>query len=425
MHSIRWATLRSIMKRKVSTDDLTLGMYVAELDRSWESAPFESPFELQGFTIHNVEELVKVQKLCRYVYIDPNLGVGAKRYLSEDHQFNSAVSIIQETVAAAPLEEYYPEKEPLESEIMRANEILDDARRAYDQIVRDVESGNKVDTNIVKNVVGSLVESVLRNASAASWLVRLKKEDETAYSHSISVCVLGLTLGRYLGLSKKQLNVLGIATLLQDIGKLSIPSYLLAKSERLDKRERELIQLHVNKSISVIRSMDHVSTEIIAVTAAHHERFDGTGYPRGLSRSEISPLGSIAGLVDTYEAMTAERPYRRAKTGFEALMELYGERDRAHPGGLIEQFIQCVGIFPVGGFVKLNTGELAVVVQRNQVVQLKPRIMIITDPKGNKLPHPQTLDLSAQFVLPGRMPRMVSKIVDPKDYQIDPRELFL
>ena len=412
------------MKRKVSTDDLTLGMYVAELDRSWESAPFESPFELQGFTIQNVEELLKVQKLCRYVYIDPNLGVGAKRYLSDEHQFNSAINMIQETAAAAPLAEYYPEREPIEREIVRAKEILDDTCRVYDQVIRDVESGNKVDTNSVKNVVGSLVESVLRNASAASWLVRLKKRDEKAYSHSISVCVLGLTLGRYLGLTKKQLDALGMAALLQDIGKLSIPPSVLSKAERLDKRERELIKLHVNKSISLIRSMEDVSSEIIHVTAMHHERFDGTGYPRGLSRSEIHLLGSIAGLVDTYEAMTANRPYRRAKTGFEALMELYDERDRAYAGGLIEQFIQCVGIFPVGGFVKLNTGEIAVVVQRNQIVQLKPRLMILTDPKGNKLPHPQTLDLSAQFVLPGRMPRLISKIIEPEDYGIEPRVLF-
>lgn len=413
------------MKRKVSTDDLTLGMYVTELDRSWESAPFESPFELQGFTIQNLEELAKVQKLCRYVYIDPNLGVGAKRYMSDEHQFSSAMNMIEETVAAAPLEEYYPEREPIEREIVRAQEILKDARRVYEQVVREIESGKKVDASNVKNVVGALVESVLRNASAASWLVRLKKQDESAYSHSISVCVLGLTVGRFLGLSKKQLNILGMATLLQDVGKLSIPPYLLSKAETLDTRERELIKLHVHKSIKVIQSMDELPSGIITVTAAHHERFDGTGYPRGLSRSEIDPLGSIAGLVDTYEAMTANRPYRRAKTGFEALMELYDERDRAHAGGLIEQFIQCVGIFPVGGFVKLNTGEIAVIVQRNQVMQLKPRVMVLTDPKGNKLPHPQTLDLSAQFVLPGRMPKIISKIVDPKDYHIDPRELFI
>ncbi len=413
------------MKRKVSADDLTLGMYVAELDRSWEAAPFESPFELQGFTIQNVEELLKVQKLCRFVYIDPKLGVGAKRYLSDEHQFSSAVNIVQETAAAAPLEEYYPEKQPIEREIVRAKEILDDTNRVYDQVLRDIASGNKVDARSVKTVIGNLVESVLRNASAASWLVRLKKQDETAYAHSISVCVMGLTVGRYLGLSKKQLNVLGMATLLQDIGKLSIPTYLLAKTERLDKREQELIKLHVSKSISVIRSMEEVSSDIVEVIAVHHERFDGTGYPLGLSRSEIDTLGSMAGLVDTYEAMTAKRPYRRAKTGFEALMELYDERDRAHPGGLIEQFIQCVGIFPVGGFIKLNTGEIAVVVKRNRVVQLKPRVMILTDPKGNRLPHPQTLDLSAQFVLPGRMPKVIAKIVNPKDYNIDPRDLFL
>jgi HD-GYP domain-containing protein (c-di-GMP phosphodiesterase class II) len=413
------------MKRKVSTDDLTLGMYVAELDRSWESAPFESPFELQGFTVQNVEDLLKVQKLCRHVYIDPKLGVGAKRYLSDEHKFTSALNMMQETAAAAPSVEYYPEREPLEREVMRAKEILDDMSLVYDQVTRDIESGKTADINAIKNVVGALVESVLRNATASSWLVRLKKQDATAYSHSISVCVLALTLGRFLGLSKKQLNVLGTATLLQDLGKLSIPPYLLSKVERLDAKERELIQLHVHKSIDVIRSMNGVSSKIITVTAAHHERFDGTGYPRGLSQSQIDPLGSISGLVDTYEAMTEDRPYRSAKTGFEALMELYDERGRAHASGLIEQFIQCVGIFPVGGFVKLNTGEVGVVVQRNRIVQLKPRVMILTDAKGEKLPYPQTVDLASQFVLPGRMPKLISKIIDPRDYHIDAGELFL
>ncbi len=413
------------MKRKVAAEDLSVGMYVAELDRPWEAAPFESPFELQGFAIHSVDDLLKVKNLCRYVYIDPNLGLGATRYLSDEHQFRFALNMIQEISRDLQARESYEERTPMEEEVVRASEILNDTHRVYEQVLNDLKAGHQPNAGAVKNVVGELVESVLRNASAASWLARLKKRDQLAYSHSISVCVLGLTLGRYLGLTKKELNTLGVATLLQDVGKISIPLHVLSKVSRLEPVERDLVQLHVRKSVSLIRSMRELPNHVVNITAMHHERFDGTGYPQGLSRSEISLLASIAGLVDSYEAMTSVRPYRRAKTSFEALMELYDERDRAHPGGLIEHFIQCVGIFPVGGFVRLNTGEVAVVVQRNRIQQLKPKVMILTDRKGQKLQHPQTVDLAAQFLLPSRLPRSISQLVNPTDYQIDPGELFL
>ncbi len=413
------------MKRKVAAEDLMVGMYVAELDRPWEAAPFESPFELQGFTIHSVDELCKVKTLCRYVYIDPNLGLPATRYLTDEHQFSFALNLIQELGKELSVEEHYAESAPMDREIVRASEILDDTHRVYDQVVRDLRAGNPVNAGSVKNVVGALVESVLRNASAASWLVRLKKRDQIAYSHSISVCVLALTLGRYLGLAKKELNLLGVATLLQDVGKITIPLDVLSKSSRLEPPERRLIQDHVKQSVAMIRSMKELSHDVVHITAVHHERFDGTGYPRGLCKSEISPLGAIAGLVDSYEAMTSLRPYRKARTSFEALMELYDERNRAYSSGLIEQFIQCVGIFPVGGFVRLNTGEIAVVVQRNRIQQLKPKVMILTDGKGYKLQHPQTVDLSAQFLLPSRSPRSIDNLIDPSDYHIDPHELFL
>ncbi len=412
------------MKNKVSINDLKLGMYIVELDRPWESVPFESPFDLQGFTITAVDEILRLQELCRYVYIDPELGVGAARYLSEEHNLTELGGLVNKTADALPLQDFYPEQVTVEEELNQAQEILEDSRVVYDKVIQDIQAGNVTDTKAVKKVVNSLVESVLRNAAATAWLVRLKQRDETSYSHAISVCVMALTLGRFLGLPKNDLETLGVAALLQDLGKVKLPQELLSKAAKLTRKEREALKTHVEISVLLINSMEDVSNKVTNIVALHHERFDGSGYPRKFSRSQIDTLAAIAGLVDSYEAMTAERPYRKAKTSFQALMELYEERDKTFPGGLVEQFIQCIGIFPVGSFVELNTGEIGVVVSRNRVQQLKPRVMVLTEPSGEKMSQPQAIDLAAQYLVPAKTPRTITKIVEPEQYDLDPSQFF-
>ena len=165
--------------------------------------------------------------------------------------------------------------------------------------------------------------------------------------------------------------------------------------------------------------------QVIQIIHCHHERYDGSGYPQKLSENDIPLLATIAGLVDCYQAGTSARPYRKAKTSFAMLMELYGERDRGFPGAVIEQFIQCIGIFPIGSFVQLNTREVGVVVQRNQIQQLKPRVMILISPKGKRIPKPETIDLSAQYLEEGQTPRGIVQVVDPAKYKLDPGEFFV
>ncbi len=399
-------------------------MYVVELDRPWESVPFEEPFDLQGFTITKVDEITRLQELCRFVYIDPELGVGASRYLTEETNLTAMDRLVKKTVDAIPLQDFYPEQVTVEEELNQAQEILQDSRAVYDKVVKDIQAGSLSDTKAVKKVVNSLVESVLRNPAATVWLVRLKQRDSTSYSHAISVCVMALTLGRFLGLPKKDLQTLGFAALLQDLGKLKLPAELLSKADPLNSKELGLVRKHVDISVLLVGSMEDIPKSVVNVVASHHERFDGSGYPRKFSRSQIDTLAAIAGLVDSYEAMISDRPYRSAKTSFQALMELYEQRDKTFPGGLVEQFIQCIGIFPVGSFVELNSGEIGVVVSRNRVQQLKPRVMVLVDPDGKKMAQPQAIDLAAQYLLPATMPRMITKIVEPEKYDLDPSQFF-
>ncbi len=410
------------MKRKISTRDLKVGMFVAQLDKRWEDAPFEHPFQLQGFKVNNDEEKKRVQDECKYVYIDPTLGIGATRYLEEEQNLTTFVQKFEQFVNKAP---QVKDKLTSQEELPRARQVVDDAWQVYNRVISDVKNGKTVDTKGVERVVGSLVDSIIRNHTALGWLVRLKQQSDVAYDQSISVCVMALTFGRYLGLPKDELNILGSAALLQDIGLIHLPVNLLRKIDPLTGGEMKLIKRHVDMSVVMLRKQSELSPKVIDIVYAHHERFDGSGYPRGLEKNQIGILSTIAGLVDSYEAMLAERPYREARTSFQALMEIYEGRDRLFSNAIVEQFIQCVGIFPVGSFVQLTSGEIGVVVYRDRIQQLKPKVMIIMDKEGARIAAPETINLATQNVPPGTVPKLVNKVVDPKSYSLDPAEFFV
>ncbi len=413
------------MKRKVASPDLGVGMYVVELDRPWIEAPFESPFQIEGFTVRTDEELEKVQSICRYVYIDPDLGTPAKRHLVDGDQHADASKVVTSMPSESWSAEVYKDQVTLQEEVPAAQAVLDDTESLYEKIISDLGADSQSDAPAVRKVVTGLVGSVVRNPEALSWLVSLKQKDEGMYVHAISTAVLALTVGRFLGLPKDRLQVLGTSALLQDIGKTAVPTEILNKESSLTEDERQSIQEHVDASVDMLEKSRNFDIEVIHTVRLHHERFDGSGYPQKLSKGQIPLLASLCGIADCYQAGISARPYRDAKTSFQVLMELYAERDIAFPAGIIEQFIQCVGIFPIGGFVKLNTMEIGIIVRRNQIQQLKPQVMILIDANGNRIEDPQTVDLTTQYLGSGQMSRLVSTVVDPAHYNLDPSEFFL
>ncbi|MFC1664074.1 HD-GYP domain-containing protein [Pseudomonadota bacterium] len=410
------------MKRKISTLDLKIGMFVAELDRSWVDVPFEAPFQLQGYKVTSSEDIKKTQEFCKYVYIDPTLGIGSTRYIEDEHDLTTFLQKFEKLVDKAP--EIYPDKRTVQEEAPKARQVVDDTMHVYQRVISDVQQGKTVDRKGVEKVVDSLVDSLTRNQTAINWLIRLKQQSNAAYDQSISVCVMALTFGHYLGIPKSELNQLGSAALLQDIGKIHLPTELLNKADPLTPAELKIVRSHVDMSVKMLRKQSNLPPKVIDIVYSHHERFDGSGYPRGLETGQIGILSTIAGLVDSYEAMMSDRPYREPKTSFQALMEIYDERDRLLPNAIVEQFIQCVGIFPVGSFVELTSGEVGVVVYRDRIQQLKPKVMIILDKDGRKISEPETINLASQYVVPDTMPKLVNKVIDPKIYDIDPSYFF-
>ena len=438
------------MKEKLLVKDLKIGMYVVGLDRPWSEMPFESPFELQGFTVRSAEEITKIKKYCSYVYVDRELEErpGQKKKVirsamstaaipvqsrpamlgSMDVSGNAANVRVDKTpsVFHAKLEEpVYEDKRTVEEELRSAREILSDTKEVYEKVINEIRSGRKIDASAVKKNVDTLVESVVRNPDAATWLVRLKRRDDYTYAHSMEVCVLALAVGRFLGLPTSDLRSLGAAALLQDIGIIHLPRDLLNKKGDLNDRERTMIETHVDASLAMLKDSGGFPQEVLEIVHLHHERYNGKGYPRQLRGKEIHMLGTISGMADTYSAVTNHRPYRNAITSFEALMYLFENREKFFSTAMVENLIQCVGIFPVGSFVLMNTGQIGVVVARHRVHQLKPRVMVLLDSEGNRIDRAHTVDLSVQTPDPeNEAAWCITKVVDPKQFGLDRTQFF-
>ena len=420
------------------------------LDRPWSELPFEPPFDLQGFTVRSAEEIEKVKKYCSYVYVDrtledrpgkktrpqPTLFPAAEQQVdtsrmgtpsplnskSPQHVNVAKTPFVFQTKLAEPT---YTDTTTVEEELRSAREILSDTKEIYQKVINDIHAGRNLDAPAVKANVNSLVESVVRNPDAATWLVRLKRRDDYTYSHSMEVCVLALALGRFLGLPTNDLRTLGVGSLLQDIGKIHLPKDLLDKKGTLNGRERALVETHVDASVAMLRGSGEFSAEVIDITQTHHERHNGKGYPVGLKANEITLLSTISGMADTYTAVTNYRPYRDAITSFEALMYLYEERDKLFSAAMVENLIQCIGIFPVGSFVLLNNKQIGVVVARHRVQQLKPRVMVLLDADGNRIDRPLTVDLASQETQDdGSLSWHITKVVDPKQFGLDRDQFF-
>ncbi|MEO5341971.1 MAG: HD domain-containing protein, partial [Gammaproteobacteria bacterium SHHR-1] len=298
----------------------------------------------------------------------------------------------------------------------------------YDGLVADLQQNKDIDLQQVRAGICDMVDSVLRNPSAMMWMVELKRTDDYSYSRALGSSVWCATFGRHLGLEPAAVNQLALGGLLLDIGKTRLPPELLTKRKPLSAKERRLVHRHVNLGVRLLalegqkQPEQGVDMQVLQMIATHHERADGSGYPQGLSNEQIPIFGRIAGLVDSFDAITSLRPYVQGgpRSAHEAISELYSLRDSRFQAELVEQFIQAVGLYPTGSLVELSSGEVGAVVAVNGLRRLRPKLMMILD--SNKQPYPEFhyLDLASES-----RDLRISRGLPPGAYGIDMHEFFL
>jgi len=219
--------------------------------------------------------------------------------------------------------------------------------------------------------------------------------------------------------------LLGYVGLLQDVGKLRLPKELLDRRGRLSAAEFELAKQHVGHSVEILRATPGLPAELPRIAALHHERHDGSGYPAGLRGDEIGMLGSIAAIVDTFDALTVRRPHADPVSPSAAISMLYKARGVSFDAHLVEQFIRCIGIFPVGSLVELNSGETGVVIAQNAARRLSPRVMVIRDAAGNPMYTQKLLDLARSPRATANEPYRILGTLEYGSVPFDPNTMFM
>jgi HD-GYP domain-containing protein (c-di-GMP phosphodiesterase class II) len=362
------------MKKSVPVEELQFGMYVAELDRPWT----DTPFMFQGFVLERPEQLDTLKKYCKTVVVD-----------SEKSQLPDAPPAAR----GAPTRRYV-EQVPVEREVERAQAVHARTDVVITDALAAVRSGRTLDAPRVEQAVSAMTESVLRNPDALVLFTRLREKGDYTASHAVDVAVYMASFGRFLQLPVEQITLLGYLGLMQDIGKIRVPTEIIGKADRLSVAEFELAKQHVLHSAEILRGAAGMPGGLAELALLHHERHDGSGYPKGLKGKDIGMLGSIGAIVDTFDALTARRPYAEPVSPSAALSMLYKWRGQFFDAELVEQFIRCIGIFPLGSVVELNTGEVGIVIAQNLEKRLQPRLMVIRDAAGNALRPQKLLDLA-------------------------------
>ncbi|MDH5572539.1 MAG: HD-GYP domain-containing protein [Gammaproteobacteria bacterium] len=406
--------------KKISSYDLKPGMYVSNLDRPWE----ETPFLFQGMEIKSSNDILELQKHCQYVYIDIDQGLPADQYLAIEQpelQINEDADIFRVPTGF----HMYPEKTSFKEEFVTAKEKYNESVDTVQNVLNDIRKGRKLQLAPVRKAVDGIISSIIRNPDAFLWLTRLKTKDEYTYAHCVDACGLAVAFGRHLGLQKNELELLAIGTLLIDIGKMKIPQELLCKQGALSESEIKLFRNHVNYSVDIIMNMHGMNNEIISIVQNHHERFNGQGYPQGISGNEIPIFARIAAVVDCYDAITSNRIYAKAISSYEAIHMMYEWRDKDFQAEVIEQFIQCLGIYPTGTIVELTSGEIGIIYSQNRIRRLKPKIMLVLDKNKQSFDFNPTIDLIKDTHDKNGIPIEILCAHEPGSFGINLRDYYL
>ena len=293
----------------------------------------------------------------------------------------------------------YEDHTPLQKELTHARRVIEQADVLLKKLTLEISSDKSIAFEEVSPTVLLLAESVISNPSALIWLVRMGNENATAYAQGLKVAVYMMTLGRYLGFRPRQLTELGFIGLLLDIGKLELPDTLLTKPEKLSDEEQDLMRTHVLTGIEILNAKEGLPANVLLGIREHHERLDGSGYPRGLTETDISIFGKISAIADSYAAMTSPRSYDITRSSFDAMKELFKMAGQQLHAPLVEEFVQAIGIFPVGSMIELSSGEVAIVLEHNKIRRLEPKVLLLTSADKSLLSEPVITNLMQQKTL--------------------------
>jgi putative nucleotidyltransferase with HDIG domain len=378
------------MLKKISVKQLTVGMYLKEFCGSW----MEHPFWRNSFVITDPKDIERIRaSSIKEVWIDCTKGIDvapdepaiaeAETEAQVEAELNNAAAAQRDTAPTST-----------SAEIARAARICAQARRAVTSMFQEARMGKAIDAGNATKLVEEIADSVTRNPGALISLARLKTADDYTYMHSVAVCALMIALGRQLKLDEELIRKLGIAGLLHDLGKAMMPLEVLNKPGKLSDDEFRIMKSHPEEGYKLLQDSQGIDDITFDVVLHHHEKTDGSGYPKGLKDKEISLYAKMGAVCDVYDAITSNRPYKAGWCPAESLRRMAEWANGHFDPTVFQAFVKSLGIYPIGSLVRLNSGRLGLVIEQSARSLLTPRIKVFFSTRSNTRIPPEIIDLS-------------------------------
>ena len=373
------------MLKKIPVEHIRLGMHLEAFCGAW----LEHPFWRNKFVLTDPKDIALIQASpIKEVWI--NLAKGLDSEVTETT--DSAIEII--TAESVPnVSPVAQERTGFNDEVKRAAKICAKGKEAVVSMFQEARMGKAIEAEAAAPLVEEISNSVMRNPGALISLARLKIADDYTYMHSVAVCALMIALSRQLGLDAQQTRDAGMAGLLHDLGKAMIPMEILNKPGKLTDEEFALVKTHPEEGYKLLLEGKGISEIAKDVCLHHHEKIDGSGYPKGLNGESMSLYAKMGAVCDVYDAVTSNRPYKAGWDPAESIKRMAEWKGHFDPT-VFQAFVKSLGIYPIGSFVRLESGKLGVVVEQGEQSLLKPKVKVFFSTKSQAYIRPETIDLA-------------------------------
>jgi putative nucleotidyltransferase with HDIG domain len=320
--------------------------------------------------------------------------------------------------------EIYPETQRSnftfeQEKVKRVVAMRDKVLTAVQNTMNSAKTGRLFSITSIARDAESIVEAMLDEPDIFLSLCQIKSHYTPSYVHSVNVAVLMVGFATALGYAEEQLLEIGIGGMLHDIGMVRLPQGLMHKQGVHTRQEAEQIKRHPKLGLEILNQNGKpISSIVRKIVAQHHERINGGGYPAFLNGNKIDEVALICAIADTYDSLTTQGMYQKMYLPQEALALIFQGADDEFPRELVEYFTKLLGIYPVGSFVKLATGEMGVVVKNNRSKLLAPVVKIVFDETGKQLVTPYLKDLAAADEQTEERLLRVERSLDPRMYHV-------
>lgn len=308
---------------------------------------------------------------------------------------DSSLSISEKSTKPVEKVKPKPRKKQFHTRFVEAKNIFNEAKKMQSKVLSDIQKGNAIDPQPIAQLTNQSIDAIFENPDALACVINIRCKDEYLLEHSVSVSILIAIFARFLKFEREIVEQLAIGAFLHDVGKIKIPDEILNKPGKLTAKEFEIMKSHVVHSQEIVDKTENLSTISRSIVAAHHEKLNGKGYPTGCTADKLSIYQRMITICDIFDALCAHRVYKKGIAQIKAFMIL---RELGQSGELdvelVDQFIKCLGVYPIGSLVKLTSNRLAIVDTRNPDLPTKPKVKAFFSLRQNTFIETREIDLA-------------------------------